>query len=189
MTSSVWRFLRQGVLYFTYWCAYLGLSLVVYLRTEKREWQMGRKSSSNGSPAKETVKTLPPPEKSHILRNIVTGIEVGCDLQAWPLTLTVFWVEKVGSCAPIAFYLWGSVRAGQGVLWQGRSRNLLCLFGWAERSLAARCLLSSLWPSNSGRRTSPRLQWRGPGQHVGCSVKRSNDMAAAEHVNRCPEIT
>lgn len=126
---------------------------------------------------------------SHILWNIVAGLNLFCcDLQAWPLTLTVFWWEKVGSWAPVAFFLWVSFRAEQGVLWEACSKNLLCLFWWAGTSLAARCLLSSLWPTNSDCRTSPRLQRRGPWQHVGCSGRRSKGMPAAEHVNRCPEI-
>lgn len=146
------------------------------------------KSSSNRSPAKENSQNSPS-----------TGVKPHSVEQCrwdkswlWSPSSTFdpdsILIREGRICASLAFNLWDSVRAGRGVLWEGRSRNLLCLFWWADRSLAARCSLSSLWPTNSGRRTSPRLQRRGPRQHVGCSVERSKGRAAAEHVHRCQEI-
>lgn len=87
------------------------------------------KAPQTGFQQRKTAKILPPSESSHVLRSNVAGIKVACDLPAWPLILTVFWFEETRSCASLVFNLWDSVRAGQGVLWEGWSRPSSVYFG------------------------------------------------------------
>lgn len=158
----------------------------------KEKDQVGVRRSQNRRPAKEN--SSPPPHTHTPSTGVKPRPMKQCHWDKsgpWSRGPTfdpdIILVWGGGSCASSRL-ISGSHSELDGLCSRTAGATHLCLFWCADRSLAARCLLSSPWPLNPGCWTSSWLQRPGTQQHVRRSVKRSKGRAAAQHECRCQEI-